>query len=129
MSVLLDSTGVPIKDPRAPNDLRQCEIVARLLDVPAVMFVTSTRFGRIVQQMSDPESGYVFRDPVRPTPQNCDRLQFGLLTVANAKTEDEQAVETANWLVVPESFLARKRNLIAGKGERRVPEVEKISAS
>jgi hypothetical protein len=46
--------------------------------------------------------------------------------VANAFTEDQQAVNTANRLIVPESFLARKRALISGRGRPKVQDVEAI---
>lgn len=125
MSILLDAMGIPI-DPEKPNEFRKVQMVANLLSEPAVMFVTSSHFGRLVDAWStDPEFKFA-EGCVRPTPQNCTRFQMGNLTVANANTEDQAAVNTANQLVVPASFLARKRDLISGRQRARVQPVEAI---
>lgn len=115
--------GIPI-EPRAPNEMRKLMLVANLLTEPAVMFVTSTRWARIAEELrTSPE--FVFKDPADlPTPDNFTRFTMGHLTVVNAGTEDVEAVETANWLSVPASFLVRKRELKAGYGRPRVQPVE-----
>jgi hypothetical protein len=125
MAHLLDAMGIPI-DPDRPNEFRKAQMVANLLDEPAVMFVTSSHFGRLVEAWSASDE-FVFAPGVeKPTPQNCKRFQMGMLTVVNAFTEDQQAVNTANRLIVPESFLARKRALISGRGRPKVQDVEAI---
>lgn len=127
MSIILDAQGVPIK-PRERNELRKIVMAANLLEEPATMFVTSTRWGWIVDELSNPPSGMhiTFADPTNlPKPGKQDRFKFGFLTVANAGTEDEGAVNLANWMSVPRSFLWKKREL-ARPGTRTSQEVEDL---
>jgi hypothetical protein len=134
MPVLLDALGVPLPDPRHQGEMRKlvgAAMIANAIKRPCVMFVTSARWGRIVAEMEapdDPNAGihFTWADPTKRFTRGQDRFNMGLLTVVNARTEDAEAVETANRLSVPDEFLRAKRSLVSGRARAPVMETEAL---
>lgn len=92
---------------------------------PAIVaraFVTSTEWGQIADEIADEKMEVI--DPTKPktipNPRNFRKLRIGkCLTLCNAETEDQAAVDAANQLELGESrarlFAFRRDNFISGK--------------
>lgn len=115
--VLLDALGAPI-EPSEPNEIRKLMLVAALLSRPARMFVTSTKWAAIAREVRENHQADLEAPWNLPHKGNFKRLVLGQLTVINAETEDEEAVNTANWFEVPPDFRARVEGLNTGRGGR-----------
>ena len=77
--------------------LRRIAALLPQVSEPVRYFVTSTRWGKIAQEISN-EYSYGLRDPINlPNPDNFDSLKIGKgLLVINSKTEDEDVVAYVN---------------------------------
>lgn len=114
--VLLDALGMPIYRPEEPNEIRKLMLVAGLLSRPARMYVTSTKWAQIAREVREEHAGDLTQPWNLPHKDNFQCLRIGRLTVINAESEDEEAVNTANWFEVPPDFRARVEGMKTGRG-------------
>lgn len=114
--VLLDALGFPIYEPEAPNEIRKLLLVEGILSRPARMFVTSSHWGRIAAEMRANHAEDLSQPWNLPHRDNFKRLQVGRLLVVNAETEDQEVVNTCNWIECPEDFRARAESMKVGRG-------------
>src|SRR6266446_4319101 len=80
-------------------------------ETPTLMLLTSADWAFLAAEVRA-------RQPANaPTPANFSELKVGYLTVANAKTDDQEAVDQANQQAARDiQFSQKKLALISGRG-------------
>lgn len=98
--MLFNSEGLPITPANVNKEthfIKQLQTIAGLIgSTPSRMFVSSTHWGKIADEIGRQYASALADPSGLPTPKNFDRLKIGALTVINARTEDQEVVNLMN---------------------------------
>lgn len=98
--MLFNSEGLPITPANVNKEthfIKQLQTIAGLIgSTPSRMFVTSTHWGQIADEIKRQYAGSLMDPAGLPKPQNFGRLKIGALMVINAGTEDQEVVNLMN---------------------------------
>ena len=85
-------------DPKTTQYVQQLNMIAGLVEVPTIMYLTSTHWGDVVAELDAQYRGMLM-DPTKPAPWDLHPnkpIKIGQLTVVNSGTEDQEVCNLLN---------------------------------